>query len=426
MTDSPAGGQAAALAGNSRALWSLLVSFLFSWVSFTASIALIGWLVFERTSSPVVVSIAFAFRSLPLAFTGVLAGILSERFGGRFMLVAANVSQALISFALAIAAAAHWATAPVLILAAGAYGVADSVRLVSGMNLTYDLTHSSHRLRGMAWANLVSSGGQALGALIATGALSRLGPSAAAAAVGAVFLIGAAVAVRVEVPRSADPPDRSSLISSIKAGIGLLGHARTITLLFSVAVIAECFAFSGAALDPVFAGSVFVAGPLGLGLILVARAAGRIAGSALLIWQGHSRTAISWIAVAVGFFGAFLVAFAAAPTFPVALLFTCGAGAAGAIVDVAEQTGMQASVDPSVRGRAAGLWVLAVGLGPLGVLEVGGLAQAVGARATEAINGGLVALFGLLLVVALIRRAAEPTSSGAVQSPELCSRSGCR
>jgi hypothetical protein len=418
MTDSPAGRQAALLAGNSRALWSLLVSFLFSWISYTASIALIGWLVFERTRSPAVVSIAFALRFLPLAFTGVLAGVLSDRFGRRSMLVAANGTQALISFALAIAAAAHWATAPVLILAAGAYGVADSVRLVSGLNLTYDLTHTSHPLRGMAWANLVSSGGQALGALIAAGALSRLGPSAAAAAVGAVFLVGAAVAVRVETTRPADLPDRSPLLSSIKAGIGLLGHSRTITLLFSVAVIAEWFAFSGAALDPVFAGSVFVAGPLGLGLILVARAAGRIAGSALLIWQGHARRAISWIAVSVGFFGAFLVAFAVAPTFAVALLFTCGAGAGAAIVDVAEQTAMQASVDASVRGRAAGLWVLAVGLGPIGVLEVGGLAQAVGARATEAINGGVVALFGLLLVMALIRRAAKPAPSGAAQSPE--------
>jgi MFS family permease len=410
MTDSPARRQALLLARSSRPLWSLLASFLFSWISYTASVALIGWLVFERTRSPAVVSIAFALRFLPLAFTGVLAGVLSDRFGPRFMLVAANGSQALISFALAIAVALHWVTAPVLILTAGAYGVADSVRLVSGINLTYDLTHRSHPLQGMAWANLVSSSGQALGALIATGMLSRLGPSAAAAAVGAVFLVGAAVAVRVEVTLPTDPPDRSSLLSSIKAGIGLLGHSRTITLLFSVAVIAEWFAFSGAALDPIFAGSVFVAGPLGLGLILLARAAGRIAGSGLLIWQGHARSAISWIAVAVGFFGAFLVAFAAAPTFLVALLFTCGAGAAAAIVDVGEQTAMQGSVDASVRGRAAGLWVLAVGLGPIGVLEVGGLAQAFGARATEAVNGGVVTLFGLLLVVALSRRAAEPTN----------------
>jgi MFS family permease len=418
MTDSPARRQAALLAGNSRALRSLLVSFLFSWISYTASVALIGWLVFERTRSPAVVSIAFALRFLPLAFTGLLAGVLSDRLGPRLMLIAANGTQALISFALAIAVAAHWATAPVLILASGAYGVADSVRLVSGMNLTYDLTQRSHPLQGMAWANLVSSGGQAVGALIAAGVLSRLGPSTAAAAVGAVFLVGAAVAVRVEVTLPADLPDRSPLLSSIKEGIGLLGHARTITLLFIVAVITEWFAFSGAALDPVFAGSVFVAGPLGLGLILLARAAGRMAGSGLLIWQGHARSAIRWIAVAVGFFGAFLVAFAAAPTFLVALLFTCGAGAASAVVDVAEQTAMQASVDAGVRGRAAGLWVLAVGLGPLGVLEVGILAQAVGARATEAVNGGVVTLFGLLLVMALIRRIAEPTSSGAAQSPE--------
>jgi MFS family permease len=123
MTDSPARRPPAPLAGNYRALWSLLVSFLFSWVSHTASIALIGWLVFDRIRSPVVVSIASAFRFLPLAFTSVLAGVLSDRFGRRFMLVAANGCQALISFALAIAAAAHWATAPVLVLASGAYGV---------------------------------------------------------------------------------------------------------------------------------------------------------------------------------------------------------------------------------------------------------------------------------------------------------------
>jgi MFS family permease len=418
MTDSLAPRPAAARAGNRRALSSLLVSFLFSWISYNASVALIGWLVFERTKSPALVSVAFALRFLPLAFTGVLAGVLSDRLGRRFMLAAANGSQALISFALAMTAVAHWATAPLLILASGAYGLADSVRLVSGMNLTYELTQVSDPLRGMAWANMVSSGGQAIGALIGAGVLSRLGPAAAAVAVGAVFLIGAAAALRVQIVHPTDPPDRSSLRSSIKAGVGLLGHAPIITLLFSVAVIAEWFAFSGAALDPVFAGSVFTSGPFGLGLILLARAAGRMAGSGLLIWRGPSHRAISWIAWAVGFFGAFLVAYAVAPVFPVALLFTCSAGAAAGILDVAEQTAMQASVDPGARGRAAGLWVLAVGLGPLGVLEVGGLAQAVGARATEAINGGVVAMFGLLLVAALTRRTTDQASSGDEQTPE--------
>jgi hypothetical protein len=141
-----------------------------------------------------------------------------------------------------------------------------------------------------------------------------------------------------------------------------------------------------------------------------------MAGSGLLIWKGHAGRAISWIAVAVGCFGVFLVAYATAPTFALALFFTCGAGAASAVVDVGEQTAMQASVDPSVRGRAAGLWVLAVGLGPLGVLEVGVLAQAVGARAAQAINGAVVAVFGLLLVMALLRRAGKPAPACAEQS----------
>ena len=61
------------------------------------------------------------------------------------------------------------------------------------MNLTYDLTHAWARAR-MAWANLVSSSGQAIGALVATSLLSRVGPVAAAVAVGTVFLVGAAAA----------------------------------------------------------------------------------------------------------------------------------------------------------------------------------------------------------------------------------------
>jgi MFS family permease len=417
MTDSPGRRQAAAQTGDRRALANLLVSFLFSMISYNASIALIGWLVFAHTRSPGVVSIAYAFRFLPLAFTAVIAGVMSDRFGRRLMLMAANGFQALISFAIAIAVVAHWITAPFLILASGAYGLADSVRLVSGMNLTYDLTHRSHPLRGMASANLVSSSGQAIGALIAAGALSRLGPAPAALTVGAAFLIAAVAALRVHTTHVPDLSDHTSVVSSIKAGIRLLGHARIITLLFCVAVVAEWFAFSGAALDPVFAGSVFAAGPFGLGLILLTRATGRIAGSGLLMWQGHAHKPVTWIAWAVGCFGTFLVAFAAAPDFAVALLFTCGAGAASGILDIAEQTAIQASVRTSDRGRAAGLWVLAVGLGPLGILEVGGLAQAVGARATEAINGGIVAVFGLALLAALVWRTAGSASSDATQTP---------
>lgn len=416
MTDSSAANQARALPGNSRALGSLLISLLFSWISFTASMALIGWLVFERAKSPALVSVAFAIRFLPLVFTGVVAGALSDRFGPRLMLAAANGSQALVSFALAIAAATDWATAPVLILASGAYGLADSARLVSGLNLTYALADRSRPLRGMAWANVIASGGQALGGLVAAGVLSRLGPAAAASTVGAVFVIGAMVAARVQVTRPPGGlPDGPSLLASIKDGISLLGRARAITLLFSVAVVTECFAFSGVALDPVFAGSVFVAGPVGLSLILLARGVGRIVGSVILIWRGgQSRRVIGWIAIAVGLFGAFLLAFATAPTFPLALLFVCGAGAAAGIVDVGEQTAMQESVDAELRGRAAGLWVLAVGLGPLGLIEVGGLAQAIGARATQAINGGVVAVFGLLLVIFLsARRLADGSSSTA-------------
>src|SRR6202041_3175459 len=51
MTEFSSTSASGAAGGNSRALWSLLVSFFFSWISYTGSVALIGWLVFEGTTS---------------------------------------------------------------------------------------------------------------------------------------------------------------------------------------------------------------------------------------------------------------------------------------------------------------------------------------------------------------------------------------
>jgi hypothetical protein len=177
-----------------------------------------------------------------------------------------------------------------------------------------------------------------------------------------------------------------------------------IGLLIAIALVVEVFAFSGMALDPVFAGAVFAVGPLGLGAILTARAVGRISGAGVLALVGPRAEIGRWLAAAVALFGAGLVGFALAPAFDAALALVWVAGVAGVVVDVLEQTALQAGVSAASRGRATGLWVLTVGVGPLGVLEVGVVAQLLGARLAQASNGLLVAIFGLLLLGKLGRR----------------------
>jgi hypothetical protein len=71
------------------------------------------------------------------------------------------------------------------------------------------------------------------------------------------------------------------------------------------------------------------------------------------------------------------------------------ANAAGALADLLAQSLLQQSVPHRLRGRAGGAWVVAIGLAPLGQIQIGALASLFGVSAALGASGlGLVALAG--------------------------------
>jgi hypothetical protein len=67
--------------------------------------------------------------------------------------------------------------------------------------------------------------------------------------------------------------------------------------------------------------------------------------------------------------------------------------AAGALTDLLAQSLMQLSVPAHLRGRAGGAWVVAIGLAPLGQLQIGALASLFGVSVALGASGlGLVML----------------------------------
>jgi len=72
----------------------------------------------------------------------------------------------------------------------------------------------------------------------------------------------------------------------------------------------------------------------------------------------------------------------------------------GALVDLLAQSLMQLSVPAHLRGRAGGAWVLAIGLAPLGQLQIGALASLFGVSIALGSSG--LALLALASSVALL------------------------
>src|SRR5439155_4905062 len=94
------------------------------------------------------------------------------------------------------------------------------------------------------------------------------------------------------------------------------------------------------------------------------------------------------VAVFIGF-GRSIVVFAATREVAVAALVLVILGFCGASFDVLLQTLIQMAVPDNQRGRAVGVWVLGIGSGPLGHLEMGWLVGALGAPMALLINGML-------------------------------------
>ncbi|MGH7319428.1 MAG: MFS transporter, partial [Candidatus Rokuibacteriota bacterium] len=169
---------------------------------------------------------------------------------------------------------------------------------------------------------------------------------------------------------------------------------------------AEILGFSHQALLPSLARDVLQVGPEGLGVMSAARLVGGILGLVFISQLGQVRGNGPLFLAVLVFFGGSLVVLGLVPGFAWVLLLLVLVNALGALSDILSQTLVQLAVPVGLRGRAGGAWVLAVGLAPLGQLEIGALASLLGVSSALGVNGvGLmiVATAGAVLVPRLRR-----------------------
>jgi len=171
---------------------------------------------------------------------------------------------------------------------------------------------------------------------------------------------------------------------------------RTLLVLMMLTAGAEILGFSHQTLLPSLARDVLHSGPEGLGVLNAARSVGGIVGLALASTRGAAGGAL-FVTVLVGF-GASLIVLGAIPYvlgFGGVLLVLTVVNAAGALADLLAQSLLQLSVPSRLRGRAGGAWVLAIGLAPVGQLQIGALASLFGVSVALGTSGlALVTLAG--------------------------------
>jgi MFS transporter, DHA1 family, staphyloferrin A biosynthesis exporter len=340
----------------------------------------LGWLTLELTNSPFLVGVAMGTRMLPLFFVGVLAGALADRFPRQRLLMLTSGGQALTAATLGVVT---WlgvvSLGHVLALTFGA-GVLRGVEHAARQSYTHDVVGPASLMNGLAILGVAMRSGWLLGSLGVGAVIAHLGSGVAYLTVALGFLGGALALLPASAPPPTGTADAGSLWRSAMEFLVAVGRDRTLLVLMMLTAGAEVLGFAHQALLPSLARDVLDIGPEGLGALNGARAVGGILGLAAASVRASAGGGALFVSVLVSF-GASLIVLGAAPHvvgYVGVLVVVTVVNAAGALADLLAQSLLQLSVPGHLRGRAGGAWVVAIGLAPLGQLQIGALASLFG------------------------------------------------
>ncbi len=386
-----------------RLLW--VASLCFSAGMWIQQVA-VGWLVVEMTDSALALAVVQAARLLPLLPFGMVAGVLADRLERRALLVVVGAVSAAYSGLLALLISVGGLELGHIVVLTLAFGACRAFEWPAAQALVYDIVGGEDALKGIS-LNATASRTMGMGAGFLGGAvIPASGPEGSLLLMSAGYAAGCAVLLFVR-PRRRErssvqgPPFWRSLLS----GYALVRTNARMRVLLILSVAAEMFAFSHGTLVPIFARDVLQAGPVGLGALTSARAAGSVASALVLAQLAYFPDKMRLLLQSFALYGACLLAFALSRELGLSLLLMVGIGMAASAFDLLQQTTLQQSVADEDRGRAMGYWVASLGFGPLGHLELGSLAVLLGAPVALGINS-IVAIAVVLVVAGWHSRAA--------------------
>jgi MFS family permease len=185
------------------------VSLVGDWLSFVA----VSLLALDRSGGPLALALLFAAHSVPRALLAPVAGPVADRFDRRRLLLAAAITQAAITFAMALAAATgRLGAVQALVLARSAVSAFVVPAEAASVALLVEPEEllAANALTSATWSTAFVAG-MALG-----GALALLGPTLAIALDGASFLGAAAILASL-------PPLRPGGVARALSGRELAG-----------------------------------------------------------------------------------------------------------------------------------------------------------------------------------------------------------
>ena len=377
-------------------LWFVgLIVFVVRWLETIA----VGIVVYQRTGSAFLVAMMTMLRLLPMGLFGAVLGTLAERIERRTALIGVVILMGSTSFTLAVLAHTGQLQVWHLALASFVNGVAWATdnpvrRVMIGEVVGADQMSTAMSI-DVGSNNASRMVGPTLGGLL----LVTIGIDGAFMLSVLLYIAALVTALRVRYRNAALPIGASAFLPRMIEGFSLVRADKRLRGTLIITVIYNVFGWPFTSMVPVIGHDRLGLDPSGVGLLASMDGIGAFCGAMLAAMFLRP----AWYArVYVGGVTLYLVMLSVFGLVPNpliaggALLFT---GLGGAGFSIMQATLVYLAAPSDMRSRLLGVLSLCIGVGPVGFVGLGLLADAIGAQWATAATG----LTGLL-ALALTRR----------------------
>lgn len=360
------------------------------WVEMLVS----GLFAYQLTGSAFAVSLVLMSRALPMLTAGALAGAVAESLDRKRLLMAGQAATAAGAAVIAVLAVTGQLALWHLFLNGLLGGLAWTNELATRRRMVAEAAGPNRIVQAVALDSVTNSTTRMVGPLAGGIFFQTVGVAAAFAIAASIYLVALLLVsgvVHRQERRMLVP--RRLVADVIEAARIALAHP-ILRLVLGVTVAMNVFGFSYTAILPAFGAIAFRASPVEIGLLAAAEPFGALlAGLGLAFRRGAPPGRLTLLLGSAGFLVVLTMA-ALAPSLPLAVMLLV-LGGAGTAAFASLQTGlvmMQAPIE--ARSRILGLTTTCIGMGPIGVLLVGALADGFGPRIAIALmaSAGIAAL----------------------------------
>ncbi len=384
-----------------RILWFGVSAHSFTlWMEIVAR----NWLVWELTGSAVALGLINFWRTIPVLFLAIPAGVVADRVNRKLILIVTQfVILAVYALLLGLLVAdllEIWHAYALFF----ARGVAITFNQPPRQALIPSLVKPGQVPNAVALQQLGFNGTRVVSPFLTGGLYLFGGAEAAFAMIVAVevLIIIAWLMLRVPPMVTKDGGPRASALRSSVDGLAYAARNRVVLLLILFGLLSLLLLQPWSTIIPVVLADKFNAGPGSYGNLIAMSGVGSVAGALLIAFRGGLRLKGGVVVLTMMLSGVALAGIALAPVMLMTMGLVVGLGLFDSVQRVLTNSLLLTQTDPSFHGRIVSLYLLDRGFVPIGSLAAGYMAE------TYSASVALMLLGGLLVVTVALLAAVQP------------------